>query len=244
MAPDDYKAREERCIFEVFAASASLRFARDSLTQPNPPDILCAVDGLGQVAFELVQLDGEEELSRMSDFRDLERLWIEVTHNLATEIQRKHRNAQIDVIFQPDANQRVRRQIFDRVTARLGDLPDTFTGELFVESGMPVGLKSARLRRFDIDDGPKVMEISGSRPVRVDLTRIDAKIAHYHNDELKVRTELLAYSRWGLPFSDQDTGAENCLVDRFPAGIFSRAWIFELTSRRIVARWPEVDPIP
>jgi hypothetical protein len=28
------------------------------------------------------------------------------------------------------------------------------------------------------------------------------------------------------------------LAGRFPAGVFSRAWIFELTSRRVVVRAP------
>lgn len=236
MALNDYKAREERGIFEVFAVSAGLRFEPNSLLQPDPPDILCTLDGLGEVAFELVQLDGEEELSRMSHLRASESWWAEVARDLIPDIRGKHGNAQIDVIFQPGAHQRVRRKVFAQMAAQLCGLPDTFTGELF-ESATPTSLKSARLRRFDIDDGPKVAEVSGSRSVGVDLTRIDKKIDHY-KDGWGVRTELLAYSRWGMPFSDQDTGAENYLVGRFPAGIFSRAWIFELTSRRIVAHSP------
>lgn len=90
MDPTDQKAREERGIFEMFAASAGLTIAPDSLTQPNPPDILCTVSGLGRVAFELVQLDGMIELSRMSDLQASERLWADVIRNRVPEIRSKH----------------------------------------------------------------------------------------------------------------------------------------------------------
>jgi Transposase domain (DUF772) len=65
----------------------------------------------------------------------------------------------------------------------------------------------------------------------------DAKVKQY-KDGWGTRAELLAYSRWGLPFSDQETGAEEYLIARMPGGIFSRGWIYELTARRIVARAP------
>jgi len=59
------QAALERAIFERFARDAHLVVRADSITQPDPPDFLCAVEGLGQVAFELVQLDNAEELQRM-----------------------------------------------------------------------------------------------------------------------------------------------------------------------------------
>ncbi len=59
------QAALERAIFERFARDAHLVVRSDSITQPDPPDILCEVEGLGQVAFELVQLDDAEELQRM-----------------------------------------------------------------------------------------------------------------------------------------------------------------------------------
>jgi len=49
---------------------------------------------------------------------------------------------------------------------------------------------------------------------------------------------LLAYSRWGMPFSDQMHNAGSYLAARMPGGIFARGWVFELTSRTVVARVP------
>ena len=55
----------ERAIFERFAEDARFVVRPQSITQPDPPEILCDVEGLGQVAFELVQLDDTEELQRV-----------------------------------------------------------------------------------------------------------------------------------------------------------------------------------
>jgi hypothetical protein len=235
MVRDQSKSREERGIFEEFAAAAGFQIVPESVTQPDPPDILCEVTGIGRVAFELVQLDGREELSRMSDFRDSGHLWAEISRDLGSDVRQRHSNVQINVCFQTGAGQRMRRKIFSQMVARLNSLPASFSGDLFEEN--PSGLESAQIRRFNIDSGPSIREVSASGPVGVDLTRIDAKVSHY-KEGWGVRAELLAYSRWGMPFSDQHTGAEEYLAGRFPAGIFSRAWIFELTSRRILARAP------
>jgi hypothetical protein len=235
MVRDRPKSREERGIFEEFAAAAGLQIAPGSVIQPDPPDILCEVAGIGRVAFELVQLDGREELSRMSDFRHSGHLWADVTRNLDSDVRQRHSNVQINVCFQAGADQRMRRKIFSQMVARLNSLPAIFTGDLFEEN--PSGLASAQIRRFNIDSGPSIREVSASGPVGVDLSRIEAKVAHY-KEGWGVRAELLAYSRWGMPFSDQNTGVEEYLAGRFPVGVFSRAWIFELTSRRVVARAP------
>ena len=49
----DVVAAEERGIFAEFARSAGLDVTGSSISQPDPPDILCEVHGLGKVAFEL-----------------------------------------------------------------------------------------------------------------------------------------------------------------------------------------------
>jgi hypothetical protein len=227
------KQELERGIFEEFARFAELKVVEGTISQPDPPDILCEVEGLGQVAFELVQLDSRAELSRMSDFQGVRALWAGAVEDMPPAIRARHVNAQIDVIFRAGAIQRVRREIFARIVDRLGVLPPDFVGQVFDED-QPALLESADLRRFDINDGPIINEVSPGGPAPIDLTRIDGKIAHYA-DGWGTRAELLAYSRWGMPFSDQNTGAEDYLRTRFPSGIFSRGWIFELTSRRIVA---------
>ncbi len=65
----------ERAIFERFAQDARLVVRAQSITQPNPPDILCEVEGLGRVAFELVQLDDAEELQRMGYLHRAREFW-------------------------------------------------------------------------------------------------------------------------------------------------------------------------
>jgi hypothetical protein len=74
-------------------------------------------------------------------------------------------------------------------------------------------------------------------PIGIDLSRIDAKIAKY-KEGWCVRAELLAFARWGMPFSDQQHRAPEYLAKRLPAGIFQRGWIFEAASQIVVARAP------
>jgi len=59
------KQDTERGIFERFAFDARLAVRVQSITQPDPPDIFCEIEGLGRAAFELVQLDDPIELQRM-----------------------------------------------------------------------------------------------------------------------------------------------------------------------------------
>jgi len=229
------KTVEERGIFERFAADAGLTVVVASITQPDPPDILCEIEGFGRLAFELVQLDARQELARMGDFLGVRELWTQEAESMTPETRRRHKDAQINVEFHDNVNQRGRRAALARIATRLAELPEGVEGELF--ELRPAGLASAEVRRFAMDDGPRINEVSASGPAAVDLGRIDAKIAHY-GEGWGVRAELLAYARWGMPFSDQQHDAAGYLLARVPAGIFSRAWIYEVTSRRIVARAP------
>jgi hypothetical protein len=229
------KTMEERGIFERFAADAGLTVVVASITQPDPPDILCEIGGFGQVAFELVQLDARQELARMGDFLNIRELWTQATESMTPDTRQRHRGAQINVEFDGNINQRGRRAALAQIATRLADLPQGAEGGLF--EALPTGLASAELRHFTMDDGPRINEVSASGAAAVDLGRIDAKIAHY-GEGWGVRGELLAYARWGMPFSDQQHDAAGYLSGRFPAGVFSRAWIYEVTSRRIIARAP------
>ena len=60
------KSTEERGIFERFAEAAKLEVVPGSIEQPDPPDIVCNIVGLGRVGFELTAVDDAKELARMA----------------------------------------------------------------------------------------------------------------------------------------------------------------------------------
>jgi hypothetical protein len=242
--PATAKADLERAIFERFAQDAGFTVRAQSITQPDPPDVVCEFEGLGRVAFELVQLDDAEELQRMGYLHRAREFWSEATEALGRDVMERHRGAQINVEFHRKANQRERRAALKLIAAALCELPEGAERTLFDK--LPPGLMAADLKYFPMSDGPLIFEVSGfsvnfeaSRcgPAGIDLTRIDKKVAQY-SDGWGVRAELLAYARWGMPFSDQMHEVSQYLARRFPAGIFARAWIYELTSHRIVACAP------
>lgn len=239
------KALEERGIFECFAQAAGLVVRPESVAQPDPPDILCEIEGLGHVGFELVQLDEQLELQRMKYLGRGPEFWEDALRDTPREVLERHRAAQINVAFDATANQAQRREALRLIADALRERPEGAEGRLFEQ--MPKGVESAELRRFHrITDGPLMREVSGFSvrfepgrvaPVGIDLERIRSKIDHYSTG-WGARAELLAYARWGMPFSDQTHEAPRFLASCFPGGIFQRGWIFELTSRQVVACAP------
>ena len=239
------KALEERGVFECFAQAAGLAVRPESISQPDPPDILCVIEGLGQVGYELVQLDDQGKLQRMKYLGRGPEFWEDAVGEIPPDVAERHRAAQINVVFDVKANQARRRDALKLIANALRRMPEGAEGALLEK--MPEGLESAELRCFDsITDGPLMREVSGFTvefepgriaPVGIDLERIQSKIGHYTKG-WGMRAELLAYARWGMPFSDQAHEAPRFLASRFPSGIFQRGWIYELTSRRVVACAP------
>jgi hypothetical protein len=243
--PSTEKAIEERGIFESFAQAAGLVVRPDSITQPDPPDILCEIEDLGQVGFELVQLDAPLELQRMKYLGRGPEFWEATLRETPGDVVARHHAAQINVAFYATANQARRREALKLIAEALGKLPEGAEGKLFEK--MPEGLETAELRCFrSITHGPLMREVSGFSvkfepgrvaPVGIDLERVQSKIDHYAKG-WGTRAELLAYSRWGTPFADQAHEAPGFLAKRLPGGIFQRGWIYELNSRQIVACAP------
>lgn len=224
------KATEELGIFDRFAQDAGLVVCPHSIAQPDPPDILCEIEGLDRVAFELVQIDIADELQRMGYLLRAREFWSDATKALEPEVMARHRGAQINVEFDPQANQSRRRGALRDFAAALCHLPEGHEGPI---ANLPAGVVSAELRHFDMTNGPRINEVSGYAveyeprpfaPMGIDLSRIDDKIDKYPAG-WGVRAELLAYARWGMPFSDQMHRAPEFLAARFPAGIFARGWI-------------------
>ncbi len=171
--------------------------------------------------------------------------WEEALREMPDDVLQRHRAAQINVAFDAKANQAQRRGAFKLIADALCRIPAGVEGALLTE--MPEGLESAELRCFcAITYGPLMREVSGFMvtfepgrvaPAGIELERIQRKIDHY-TEGWSIPAELLAYARWGMPFSDQMHEAPGFIASRFPGGIFRRCWIYEVTSRRVVACAP------
>jgi hypothetical protein len=85
--------------------------------------------------------------------------------------------------------------------------------------------------------GPEFREFHAGFAPLVDLTRIDKKLepGEYTVPE---RLELLAYSRWNAPLSEDSRDFRGYLAARIPGSRFAGAWIFELALKKVIARYP------
>lgn len=234
----------ERAIFERFAAASGLAVQPGSITQPDPPDILCTLSGVGPVAFELVRLDDDAELARMSAFLSVDDVWQQIAAALPASVRERITGAQVTLAFRAGQGERQRRALLERAAHRLAELPNQQAGPLF--DSLPVGLMLAQVHRVG-GSGVTVREVSASTAAPVDLSRIDAKLAKYPRG-LGRYAELLAYAQWGMPFTDEHHDASDYLTARFPHATFARGWVFEVTSARVVAcapaRCPTASPRP
>jgi hypothetical protein len=142
------KALEERGIFECFAQAAGLVVRPGSISQPDPPDILCELEELGPVGFELVQLDDQGELQRMKYLRRGPEFWEESLREIPQDVVERHRAAQINVVFDAKAKGRLRMGGCDPTPAGSGSNPRE-RGGLMVYRGCGVPYKSAELQVGD-----------------------------------------------------------------------------------------------
>ena len=122
------RAIEERGIFECFVHAAGLVVRPETITQPDPPDILCEIERVGQVGFELVQLDSQAELQRMKYLGRGPEFWEDVLRETPREVVERHRATQVNVTFDATANQGQRRKALELIVDALRGRPEGVEG--------------------------------------------------------------------------------------------------------------------
>jgi hypothetical protein len=87
----------ERGIFERFAKAAGLDVVDGSITQPDPPDIVCEIVGLGAVGFELTAVDDTAALTRMALNSRTAEFWAQALASLDPSTRARLRASHSDV---------------------------------------------------------------------------------------------------------------------------------------------------
>jgi hypothetical protein len=233
---------EERQVFELFARAARLPVVAGSIEQPEPaPDVLCGIDGLGRVAFELTRLDDTAELTSKLLWLSTGKLWEQTLAGLSDEqrsdLRHRYADADIALVFVEHADQRKRRAAIQGLALHLLTLLSGYSGSVRVDSRQAIAIRSAEIRRYAMRHGPLVRELHASWLKPVDLSRIDKKLdpGEYTVSE---RLELLAYSRWNGPLASDARDFHAYLAARIPGSRFARAWLFEVMTGRVIAHYP------
>jgi hypothetical protein len=241
MSQRDVKRATERGIFELFARRAELDVVPGSIAQPDPPDILCDIVGLGRVAFELTQVDDAAALTRMALLGRTDELWALTLAGLEpgtlARLRAAHSDSQVALEYIEPSTTGERREAMRAVAMQLAELPAEFEGLVYDwRRRAPSGLRRVEVIRCGIGHGPISFGVSPGGIEAIQLPRIDAKLARDYGAD--VRIELLAYVRWGDPASLDERDFAGYLAERTGGSHFARVWLFETTFGKVIAHAP------
>jgi hypothetical protein len=231
------KAERERRTFEVLAGLLGWRTVPGSIQQPDPPDIVCEVDGLGALAVELVSLDADATHLRLANLSSSRRTWDVALARRAPQerasLSNELRDAYIRAYFANEAGSRDRSAAFHALQTFLLLRPG-FTGDVPADDiGWPRGFHSAYVGRARLTNGPDVGAPSGDywRPPEVE--RITRKLTGKVY-QTTAPLELFAYSIFDEP--DGAIGSlesiQAAVASAFPGSCFRRVHLFHLGFRQ------------
>jgi hypothetical protein len=231
----DRHASKEISIFSRFAAVSGLSIGEASIEKrpPPEPDILCNIEGVGDVAFELVELIDRDlakreygQLHLKSIFeQSFEACGPDTKSVLAATIG----NALVHVTF-ADVGFRQKKLAVADVLNLLATVNADFAGEIRPDSLPAVeSIRVARVRSigpfFDVDAVGFFAEPT--------VERFRAKwFKHY---ETPHRRELLAYFELQpeLPKQLWHPKLELFVQQNWPSSPFERVWVYDCATRRI-----------
>jgi hypothetical protein len=232
------KDQRERQVFLAFAAAASLPMDPISVVSRDPPepDIRCTVDGVGPLAFELVEIVDPALASGLSDALELKPLFKSayedaLRHGRASKS--RFENAAFLVKFDPQTSLRRRRAAIAPIIKFLESVPPDFVGECDLSVCTLSDVSMLWIVRGGFH-GP-IFDVSSGGAICIQARpRIQDKFTKtYHCD---APIEMLAYYHLQPPFPteiwlpDVRTFIEGNLV-KSP---FRRVWIFDYGQKAVI----------
>jgi hypothetical protein len=224
---DEAQARQELEVFNLFVRRAQLRVRPETIMQTEP-DILCTLENGETLRMELVQLDSQKSLRRVSHFLTSGAAWHEASKALPRErldlFLKRYRDTAITLSFDEEPGKRDRVKRLCKIVETLLDKSPGFTGSVDLDGDSVVVEK----QRGGASRGPISLGHLAGKSEPVEWTRIRDKLQgkRYRVDG---RFELLAYSRnWlndAVPYDD--------IRQWLRGSAFGRVWIFECVSNQV-----------
>lgn len=237
------KQERERRIFEALASLAGMNIVPQSITQPDPPDIVCEIAGQGQRAIELVALDAQATRTRLDNMLTTDEAWGRAlsSRSLEEQVQLRAdtRSVFFSIAFDNNAGSKDRTAALHAVQRFLLMHPG-YKGLLPLgRVGRPRGLGATTLHRGNVTSGPKFSHFSAGRWSPPQISNVVAKLRPGRY-QLTMPVELFAYSVHDEP--DLAIGSleqlQEAIVQHLPGSSFSRVHVFDLGFQRYLFRYP------
>lgn len=154
------QADRERDVFISFAEAAPFSVLPETIENRNPPepDILCEIEGIGKVGFELTELIDQDYMARIgllfNTKQFLSNYWRkELNQKESTLFGEKYKGALIHFEFAPNSKLKERKTAAKKAFAKLLQLPDSPVGEVLKDDAelSPV-LNWVNISRIDLSE--------------------------------------------------------------------------------------------
>lgn len=226
------KSEVELATFQALAPLIGLQVVPGSIRQPDPPDIVCEVQGAGVMAFELVALDADETRMRLDNMGAIDDAWDAALSSFSPEhqvaIRAVTRHVYFNLMFSNEAGSRDRTAACRTLQEFLMAHPQ-HTGVVSNDAlGNPRGFEGAIIHRERVTNGPKFSHFSGASWQPPQAEKLRAKLQPGRYDGVGLPLELFAYSvhdELELAVGSLEA-LQQLVVTQLPASSFRRAHLF------------------
>jgi len=237
----DRHTTREVTIFNVFANVCSLPIKIDTIKKmaPPAPDIQCEVEGIGMIAFELVEMIDRNHANAFRKQLDTIQQLYDCHNNLPSAARKQfdklYSNAMIYPDFDNKCTLRRRKRLIPKIIAHIVTLDPGFEGETSVNvRGCRIHVNISR----GLSGGPffdSVPAVSVSDPI---LSALTLKFQKKYTSRYPIH--LLGYLDLSPTFPENTwrPRAEEYCKASIQKSPFERVWIFEYRENRIIFTYP------
>ena len=237
--------KREVQVFKKFARVCPYQLDLDSITSPDPPDIVCNLLDGTTMSFEVVQCLDESIARSMSDSLNLPKVFYHELRHLPQEsrerINKKFGDASIYVSFLSKISKGKKESSVRAILDRLLTLEITEDGEfdLTLSRDLRKVLRRVRIKRWKGVTRPIFSVGSATSFGEPAKERIKEKFKKKYKTEPEI--ELLAYydSQPEIPENNWLPSVRKFVERNIEGSAFRRVWIYSTTHDRIIFVHPD-----
>ena len=239
------KVDRERDVFIAFSKVAPFVVLPDTIENRRPPepDILCQIDGMGKVGFELTELIDEDYMAHIGMLFNTKKFLSDYWKNGLDQedsalFNKKYKGALLHFEFSPETKFKERKTAAKKAFIKLLNLPDTYDGEVLKDDpDLVPALKWVNIIRNNFAE--LIIDTSSYvRPGNPTALVITKKFRKKYQCNYPI--ELLAHINWGImPYEEVWKASAKEASSRISKSHFRKIWVFDNIDKIIKYEYPK-----
>ena len=239
------KEQREMEVFKAFAKAAPFSVLPDTIENRSPPepDILCEINDVGQVGFELTELIDQSYMARLgllfNTKQFLSDYWKNGLNREESDIfNNKYKGALLHFEYAQDSKLKDRKAVAKKAFIKLLGLPENSSGDVLKNDPelAPV-LNWVNIRRIELAE-PTIDTSSYGYLGDPTSPAINKKLNK--NYQCNYPIELLAHINWGImPHEEAWMASADATASQLSKSQFRKIWVFDNTDKTIKYEYPK-----